>query len=60
MTDRYRCGPENWNWNWQDDKWSIDISAIPTQIEHKLIEIWSIDMGAAPKTQTQTDRTIND
>ena len=52
MTNRYACGLENSNWH---RKWPINIGAVPTQIEHKLIWRWSIDTGATP-TGTQLTR----
>ena len=50
--NRYGCGLENSNWH---RKWSINIGAVPTQIEHKVTGRWSIDTGATP-TETQLTR----
>ena len=44
----------------QNTNWPIDIGAVTTQIEYKMIGRWSIDMGTASKTQTdmENDRLI--
>ena len=51
MTNRYACGLENSNWH---RKWPINIGAVPTQTEHKLIGRWPIDKG---ETLTKTNKT---